>query len=408
VTRGPSTARQLSGLLAADVISTAGTEMSAVALPWFVLVTTGSPVRMGAVLAAEFAGMTVLGLVGGQVATRLGPRRMMLVSDVARAGLIGLIPLLGLLGVLSIVVLLAIGFAVGAFFPAYSASQRLVLADISGGEELRLVRAGGLLNSVNELGSFVGPALGGVLVALLGAKQVLVLDAASYLCAFALVATLIPATVAPEPHTPAPDPEPEHATSGALEGLRYLARSQTLRRQVLGIGYVEIGWTAMTATLPVLALRTHGGSSVAGWLLASYGAGSVVGGLVSARARGTGGRTATAALAVSAGVSWLLLLPVPWWTVAVIVGTTGICAGLFFPRFFSALTTTTPPRLRAQVMTAATIATSAPGPVGFLLAGWLSQSTGTPTASLALVAASATVGAVIVANGTRAAATVCP
>jgi hypothetical protein len=50
-------ARPLTGLFLAEVISTTGTEMTAIALPWFVLVSTGSPTRMGAVLAAEFVGL---------------------------------------------------------------------------------------------------------------------------------------------------------------------------------------------------------------------------------------------------------------------------------------------------------------------------------------------------------------
>src|SRR5947209_11147020 len=86
--------RSLTGLLLADAVSTAGTEMTAVALPWFVLVSTGSPTKMGAVLAAEFAGLTLLGLFGGRVATAWGPRRTMLAADLLRAALIAVIPLL--------------------------------------------------------------------------------------------------------------------------------------------------------------------------------------------------------------------------------------------------------------------------------------------------------------------------
>src|SRR5690349_24932004 len=89
-----STSRPRAGLFAADVISTAGTEMTAVALPWFVLVSTGSPTRMAAVLAAEFLGMSILGLWGGRIAARLGARRMMLACDLLRALLVGLVPVL--------------------------------------------------------------------------------------------------------------------------------------------------------------------------------------------------------------------------------------------------------------------------------------------------------------------------
>jgi MFS family permease len=378
--------RALAGLLAADVVSTAGTEMTAVALPWFVLVTTGSAARMGAVLAAEFVGMALLGLWGGRAATLLGPWRMMLASDLVRAALIGLIPVTYWLGVLSFPLVLAVGFLVGAFFPGYSSSQRLVLAGIVGEDELRLTRVGGLVNSVNETASFVGPALGGVLVALIGAVNVLVVDAGSYLAAFALVGGLVPAT--------RPTAGPDDTGDGVVAGLRYLARHRTLRREVAGIGLLEIGWAAMMATLPVLALH-HGGASMSGWLIGSFGGGSVIGGLISSRARRVDGLTGTWALAGIAAATWLLLLPVPVWMLTGAVGATGVCSGLFFPRFFSALTTRTPPGLRARVMTSVNIAISAPGPVGFLGAGILTQRTGTPTASLLLVALASTLGAAV-------------
>jgi len=90
----PKVARPLTALFVAEVVSTTGSEMAAVALPWFVLVTTGSPARMGLVMAAEFVGMAVFGVPSGHVATALGPRRTMLASDLLRAPLVALIPAL--------------------------------------------------------------------------------------------------------------------------------------------------------------------------------------------------------------------------------------------------------------------------------------------------------------------------
>jgi hypothetical protein len=392
MTRVPGSGRALAGLLTADLVSTAGTEMTAVALPWFVLVSTGSAAQMGAVLAAEFVGMTVLGLWGGRAATLLGPYRMMLASDLLRAILIALVPILYWAELLSFPLVLAIGFTIGAFFPGYTSSQRIVLAGLVGDDELRLTRAGGLLGSVNESASFIGPALGGALVALIGPATVLLIDAGSYLCAFVLVATLVPATSAPA--------GAGEEGSGVVEGLRYLARHRTLRGQMAGIGLVEIGWTALVATLPVLALH-DGGAAVAGWLLGSFGAGSVIGGLLSSRARTIGGRTAGWAIAGIAASTWLLLLPVPVWAYAGAIAANGVCSGLYFPRFFSALTSSTPPALRARVMTSVTIAISAPGPLGFLGAGLLAQQTGSTTASLLLVSTAATLGAVFVIRASR-------
>ncbi|MDT5036314.1 MAG: hypothetical protein QOE03_1499 [Micromonosporaceae bacterium] len=378
--------RSLSGLVAADVVSTAGTEMTAVALPWFVLVTTGSPTKMGAVLAAEYAGLTLLGLFGGRVAAVFGPRWLMLAADLLRAVLIAVIPLLFWLHGLSFAVILAIAFGVGGFFPGYTTAQRMIMAGLVRDDELHLTRVSGLMGAVNETASFVGPALGGVLITLIGAERVLAVDALSYLSAFLLVATLV-RPVGGEPVTP--------DTSGILDGLRYLSGQRSLRRQVAGVGMLGVGFAALVATLPLLALH-HGGPTAAGWLLGSYGAGSVLGGLLSTRARGTGGRTAALAVAGLAAASWALLAPVPIWALAGAVAMTGVCSGLFFPRFFAALTTRTPPALRAGVMTSVTVAIAAPAPLGFLGAGLLVQHTGSTTSGLIAVAASTTLGAATV------------
>ncbi len=373
-------------VLAADIVSTAGTEMTTVALPWLVLVTTGSPTRTGGVLAAEFIGLTVLGLVGGRAVAALGARRLMLTADLVRAALIGSVPLLSALHALSYPVLLVVAFAVGGFFPAYQSSQRIVVAAVVGDDELRLTRFGGLQNAVNETASFIGPALGGVLIVVLGPADVLLVDAATYLCAFALVALAVP--------RPAQAASTEEDGS-VRAGLRYLLRHPRLRWEILGIGLIVVGFTALTATLPVLALRGGGGPSAAGWLLGAYGGGSVVGGLIASRATSAGPRPATLAavgLALSAAA---LLVPGPLWTTGLAVGLIGVSSGLFFPRFFAAVTAGTPPALRATVLTTVTVVISAPGPIGFLGAGVLNQYAGGRSAGLALVAGAMVLGAVI-------------
>ena len=382
----PSIRRPVAGLIAADVISTAGTEMTAIALPWFVLVTTGSPARMGVVLAAEFVGLTVLGLVGARVATAVGPRRLMLGSDLTRAVLIAAIPLLSWLGLLSFPVILGIGFVVGGFFPAYQSSSQIIQAGLVNDDEVRLTRLGGLLGALNESASFVGPALGGVLVAVFGPSPVLLIDAASYLCAFALIGLLV------KPANSAAATAGDDASIGA--GLRYLWRNHDVRRLVLGVGVISLSWAALVATVPVLALH-HGGASVAGLLLGAYGAGSVVGGLVSSRARRARARTAVMSLFGLAAASWALVLPLPTWAWALAIGGTGVASGLFFPRFFSSLTASIPAALRARVLSTVHIVISAPSTFGFVGAGLLAQQS--TVASRLLVAGSATVGAMIVA-----------
>ena len=79
--------RSIVALLAAEVISTTGSQMTWIALPWFVLVTSGSATKTTFVAAAEVIGLALLGLPGGRVLGRLGARRTMILCDSVRAPL---------------------------------------------------------------------------------------------------------------------------------------------------------------------------------------------------------------------------------------------------------------------------------------------------------------------------------
>ena len=86
--------RGIPALTLAKLISTTGSWANAVAMPWFVLTTSGSPAKMSLVFAAQAAGIVVLGLPSSAVISRLGVRRTLLMGDAARVPLICLIPLL--------------------------------------------------------------------------------------------------------------------------------------------------------------------------------------------------------------------------------------------------------------------------------------------------------------------------
>ena len=77
--------RSIIGLLTAELVSLTGSAMTFVALPWFVLMTTGSTAKMGWVLAAEMLPVAIFGIPAGTVIAKLGAKKTMLISDAARA-----------------------------------------------------------------------------------------------------------------------------------------------------------------------------------------------------------------------------------------------------------------------------------------------------------------------------------
>src|SRR5688572_15072 len=124
--------RPLAALFAAEVVSTTGAQMTWLALPWFVLTTTGSPARMGIVMAVELSPLALFGIVSGSVVERIGARRAMLACDFARAPIMGLIPLLHWLGALPFPLLLVLVFLLGIFWAPYFSSQRIILPELVG------------------------------------------------------------------------------------------------------------------------------------------------------------------------------------------------------------------------------------------------------------------------------------
>lgn len=139
----------------------------------------GTPSDVGLVLAAQSLPLIVLLLFGGVWADRLPRQKLMIATDVARAGLHGLLALLILTGTVEIWHIVVIeGFygAAEAFFrPAYTGLVPQTVPE----EDLQAARAmGSLVESVSE---FAGPALATVLVLGLGAGYAFAIDAATFL-----------------------------------------------------------------------------------------------------------------------------------------------------------------------------------------------------------------------------------
>jgi MFS family permease len=268
--------RGLRALLAAEVVSTTGSMMTWLALPWFVLSTTGSASRMGVVLAAEALGVAVCGIPGGHLAARLGARRTMVIVNAIAGPALLIVPLLHWAGLLSFGLLIVVVFAIGGLFGPYFASQRVVLAEILGDDEEKVSAANAWLQGATRITMLLGPPLAGVLITLIGAPAVLVVDAGTFLFALVVIAVFVPAG------------KPVEATgdsTGILAGVRYLRRNRLLLAWTVTMAIGDAAWNALFATLPYYAYTRYGNAKVAGILLACFGVAAVVGNVASFRVR---------------------------------------------------------------------------------------------------------------------------
>ena len=142
--------RSIVALLSGELVSRLGSQFTSLALPWFVLVTTGSTSKMGLVFAAELAPIALLGIPSTALVMRLGPKRWMILLDAARVPITAVVPFLHAVGGLSYAVILAAAVLHGTFSCGYFTSQRLVLPAVVGEDEQRLVQANGLVEGTTN------------------------------------------------------------------------------------------------------------------------------------------------------------------------------------------------------------------------------------------------------------------
>ena len=362
-------ARGIGALLASQVVSSLGSQMTFLALPWFVLATTGSPTRMSIVLAAELAPVAVLGIPSGVVIARWGARRTMLVADLARVPVIASIPLLHELGLLSFPLLLVLVALVGVFIAPYFASQALILPELVGDDEQVVAQANALVEGARRATSLLGPAAAGILIATFSAPVVLYVDAATFLLSFALLLLFVP-------HRP-PLPQSDDG-KGMLAGIRYVLRDRTLRVLSVTALFANGFGQMLAAGLTVLAYEEYSSSRVAGAFFAAFGIGAVLGSLVAVKLVGRYEPLrlgATAFVALTLPVFALAFeLPVP--AIVVALALSSFFGPLVNAPLVGVITMRSPEAIRAKVMTGVITAAMLAGPVGMLIAGPLLESWG--------------------------------
>jgi predicted MFS family arabinose efflux permease len=352
----------VSALVAAETISMLGTRMTYLALPWFVLVTTGSPSKMTLVLAAEILPMAILGIPSGAVVQRLGSRTTMLVSDLARAPILASIPLLHSAGVLSFGLLLGLVALLGCFMPPYFASQRTILPELVGEDERRMSQANSSIEGGTASAALLGPALAGLLIPIIGAPNVLYVDAATYLVAFLLIVVFLPRR----------KPLAAAVQHGVLAGLRFLLQDKLLAPISATIVVFGLLGAGMSAGLPVYAYDEFDGSArIAGLFYAALGAGAVVGSILAVVVVKKVAPLRLAAFGILGFALPLWVLPFlpPWPVVFVALFAAMLFTPLVNGPIIAVLTARTPEGLRAKVMTAVISANTLAAPLGFLVAG---------------------------------------
>jgi MFS family permease len=385
VSRIPSgrSVRPLLTLFVANGLSQTGTAVSLVAIPWFVLATTGDPAATGLVGFAAVSAMVLAGVAGGPLVDRVGHRTMSVVADLISALATAAIPALYLLADIPLWQIVMC-VAVRALCDSLGGTARItMLPDVAaaGGASIERVNYG--WSVVVRLSSIVGAPAAGILIPFVGPAYVLWIDAGSFLLSAALVASI------PAYRRASARSRFLRSYMGELaSGLTYLVRDRLIFSVTLSLAVVNlIEGPLFGVVLPIHAQRNFGSSVDLGVLFGANAVGGLIGALLFSVLALRLPRRSTFVLsfvAMTISMSGLALAPTLV-TAAIAFFCSGVVAGPINPIVFTTVHERVPLALRGRVIGVGRSLSFAASPLGILFAGYALLSVTTHVVLLVMV-----------------------
>ncbi|MBV9788595.1 MAG: MFS transporter [Chloroflexi bacterium] len=363
----PTQRLPLFALLSANAISLTGNVLTMIAIPWFVLQTTGSPSKTG--LTAFFTALPAIiaGIFGGAIIDRLGYKRASIISDLASGLTVALIPLLYYTVGLEFWQLLALVF-LGALLDAPGATARSsLLPDLAELADIRLERVTAWDDGISRASRLLGAPLAGVLIVLVGPAQALWLDAASFMLSAALTAWAVPAAKRDA------DESPQNYLADLREGISYIRHDRLILAIVISVmitNFLDVSLSSVA--LPVYVKELYGSAFDLGLLIATFGGAAFTGAMIfSAIGHRLPRRLTFAVSFIIVGLRfWALALFPPLPVLLVLHALTGVAAGALNPILATVQYERIPATMRARVFGTITAGAFLGMPLGVLITGY--------------------------------------
>lgn len=361
--------------ISVTVFSLAGTRLAAIAVPWYVLTTTGSPALTGVVAFAELAPYVVVKALSGPLIDRIGPIPVSVVSGTLSVLGIAAIPALHGTGMLSYPMLVALVVFIGILRAPGDGAKATLVPVVAVASGASLEKVSGAYGAVDRLAATLGAALGGLVIAAVGGATALWLTVGAFTLDVLVAGLLLGPRVA---CVDLRSGAPEGCTSyfGRLrEGWRFLRGDSVLVAIIAVLAVTNMLEQAFGVALaPMWALQTGGGPAALGFLFAVASASSVLGAIVAA---GLGERLPRRTVYIGAyllvGLPRFAVLaigaPLPVTLTVLAIG--GFAAGFINPILGAVIVERIPGHLMGRVNTLAMACAWALLPVGGLVGGLL-------------------------------------
>jgi predicted MFS family arabinose efflux permease len=365
-----------------QAVSQIGDGLNKVALLWFVYTLTGSALKMTIIGLLQTIPPLAFGPLIGVYLDRLPKKQVMIWVDVIRAVLVLLIPILHALDALSLGGLYALVFVIAVvstiFGPALSSSVPLIV------KRSQLTAGNALIQSTTTIGVLIGPAISGIGIAVIGAQNVLYVNAVTFLVSALCLAPI-------RLREPRKSAQAASASGSVVEDLKVGFQFVFTQHPMIFVLMITAALYSLAASafiflLPVFAKQVLDvGPAELGWLWSAQGLGMLATSLWLATTKERAPQQRLQIIAKSMAVGGvaactLSLLETAILATALLV-VIGASFALFIPVVFGVLQELTPEHLLGRVFTMFSSGGMAFAMAGMLGFGWAADAIG-PTLSL--------------------------
>lgn len=360
----------ISAFFTANLISYVGDRLTLLAVPWFVLQTTGSVTKTG--ITAFFTTLpTILSsFLSGLLVDRLGYKRTSVIGDIASGISTSLIPLLYHTVGLAFWQLLVLVFLGGLLKAPGETARSALLPELGREAQMRMERVNSIGDGLIRVSGLLGTPLAALLIVLVSASNLLWLDAASFFISALLIGINVPRTpvlsIAKEGEQPSP---------GRLsDGLRFILHNRLLLSMITTSMITNLLDAALfSVALPVYARQIWGSVLPIGALSAAFGGCAFLSTLIFGAIGHRLPRRMTFTLCyIAIGVRfWALALRLPLPALIGIYAFNGLAVGPINPIAMTVEQEAIPVDMRARVFGASAAGYLAGIPIGGLVGGFL-------------------------------------
>ena len=257
-------------LWGAEFVSTLGTQIQRVGVAWQIFELTGNPLLLGLLGLVRFVPVAAFGMFGGVMADRRDRRRLLLISQSALLLISLILATLTFADRISVAAIYALTFVAYAFSAVGGPSRQALIPSLIPEREIAGAYAMNTLSM--QVASVSGPAIGGLIIGLVGVGATYLVDAVTFLAVIGALLTMRTRPVVPT------------VVAGGwallVEGLRFV-RATPILLGVMLLDFVATLFGATTTLMPIFAEEVLDvGPTGYGVLLAAPAAGAVLGSVV--------------------------------------------------------------------------------------------------------------------------------